>query len=290
MEEVLEEWLEREKLYVEKALETARVYEFAVPDPSRDNYTDHLIGLMENRADEREFFIKDSRYRHGDLDIDDDPLNRDSVRSPDSLGEMFCDECTYFSFRVAIQGEKHVCTGCWNDGGWENQSELGEFTESEQSMKYVLVGCGDSKKNGEHPAKDIYKSVYFQKKREFAENLGDDWRILSAKHAVLDPDRVIEEYDVAIDDVDVEAWLDRVEAYTGNEINQEQGDEVWVLAGKRYVNAEDSSDRSLRSVLNGQEWTAYFPFDDTSGIGEQNGYLAKSVNRDVLAMPGDLEE
>jgi hypothetical protein len=76
----------------------------------------------------------------------------------------------------------------------------------------ALVGCGDAKHGGLLPAREKYRSTYFNLKRDFAETLCARWWILSAKFGLLDPDRVIDDYDVAItdDDVDTAQWVQKV--------------------------------------------------------------------------------
>jgi hypothetical protein len=59
----------------------------------------------------------------------------------------------------------------------------------------VLVGCGKEKLAHAAPAKDLYTGPLFRKARAYAERVGDEWAILSAKHFLLLPDRVIEPYE-----------------------------------------------------------------------------------------------
>jgi len=59
----------------------------------------------------------------------------------------------------------------------------------------VLVGCGKGKLAHAAPARDLYTGPLFKKARAYAERVGDDWAILSAKHFLLPPDRVIEPYE-----------------------------------------------------------------------------------------------
>lgn len=61
----------------------------------------------------------------------------------------------------------------------------------------VVVPCGARKIWATHPdlgpvpAKDAYTGTPFKVNREYAESIGDDWVILSAKHGFLRPDDLI---------------------------------------------------------------------------------------------------
>ncbi|ELZ38796.1 hypothetical protein C471_09230 [Halorubrum saccharovorum DSM 1137] len=70
-------------------------------------------------------------------------------------------------------------------------------------LRFVAVGCSGSKHDvaGAVPAKDLYRRAYWTCKREYGETLGDEWTIISAEHAVLDPDEPIEYYERTPDDL-----------------------------------------------------------------------------------------
>jgi len=71
-----------------------------------------------------------------------------------------------------------------------------------KSKTLVIVPCSkrkiwDSKPDaGSVAAKDAYISPYFKLCRAFAEKYGDQWLILSAKYGVIQPDFLIENYDI----------------------------------------------------------------------------------------------
>jgi hypothetical protein len=62
----------------------------------------------------------------------------------------------------------------------------------------VIVGCVSSKQAGPAPARDLYVSPLWAKRRHYAESSGRPWVIFSAEHGILKPDQVIEYYDVAL--------------------------------------------------------------------------------------------
>ena len=59
----------------------------------------------------------------------------------------------------------------------------------------VLVACGKRKQQGSHLAKDLYASPRFRSCRAIAEQYGDLWYVLSAKHGLVDPEASLEFYE-----------------------------------------------------------------------------------------------
>jgi hypothetical protein len=62
-------------------------------------------------------------------------------------------------------------------------------------MRIALVACAKSKLNVPSRAEDLYISPLFSGMRMYAERNADRWYILSAKHGVLRPNRVVAPYD-----------------------------------------------------------------------------------------------
>lgn len=63
---------------------------------------------------------------------------------------------------------------------------------------YVVVGCGKRKATEPRPARDLYTGSLFTAARRYAEASFLPWRILSAKHGLVDPDQVLEPYDAQL--------------------------------------------------------------------------------------------
>lgn len=61
--------------------------------------------------------------------------------------------------------------------------------------KVGLVGCVKGKQSKPAPAKELYISDLFLKRRAYVERCYDSWVILSAKHHVISPDELLEPYD-----------------------------------------------------------------------------------------------
>lgn len=132
--------------------------------------------------------------------------------------------------------------------------------------EYAIVGCGASKRPQACEAQDLYTSTYFEKKRAFAEQC-DRWWILSAEHGALSPRKQIEPYDTNIADVDTEAWGRKVYlALRADDCKWLGETTLYVLAGQKYI-------EPIQGVLDDLEdtfpVTAEYPFEGTSGIGDQ---------------------
>lgn len=168
--------------------------------------------------------------------------------------------------------------------------------ECVDTPRIALVGCGSAKQDlddGETvPAKDLYTSPYFSLKREYAEECCDEWKILSAKHGLLDPETEIESYDASLNP--------RSDSYIGDyeagvwAVETAQSLSVWtsfkipythyvVLAGEDYV-----GHRHIEDELDRRQHVA-FPFrrDDLGGIGDQQGWLREEI--DSYHPPGQAD-
>lgn len=59
----------------------------------------------------------------------------------------------------------------------------------------ALVQCGKRKQQRPCLARNLYTGTLFAKTRAYVESLGCAWFILSAKHGLIEPDRIIAPYD-----------------------------------------------------------------------------------------------
>lgn len=157
--------------------------------------------------------------------------------------------------------------------------------------RVAFVGCGAAKADVDDPvpAKDLYTSSYFSLKREYAETTCDDWYIVSAEHGLLSPDDEIELYDASlvpdddsfIGDYQAGKWSVR----TSQEISTALS--LWtytttavLLLGQNYQeHLEDWAFATIRHVET--------PFEDTSGLMDQMGWLRDEI--DNYQPPGQAE-
>ena len=119
----------------------------------------------------------------------------------------------------------------------------------------VLVACCGPKLKGRHPAGNIYQSDLFLKSRAWAEREGDEWGILSAKHGVIMPETVIEDYNVTLNEMpagDRAKWG----AMVREQLQSSKNERIILLAGNRYcewVNDEWTTERPMEGLGIGQQ-------------------------------------
>ena len=65
-----------------------------------------------------------------------------------------------------------------------------------------LVACSKTKLNHAAPARELYTSPLFRAASAYCERTYDRWFILSAKHGLVDPDQILEPYDLTLSDLD----------------------------------------------------------------------------------------
>lgn len=74
---------------------------------------------------------------------------------------------------------------------------------------FILIGCGKKKAAKPRAARDLYIGQLFSARCRFAEQSGSNWWIVSARHGLLEPSRIIRPYDLTVDKlspVDAAAW------------------------------------------------------------------------------------
>ena len=102
------------------------------------------------------------------------------------------------------------------------------------------------------PARDLYLSPLFERRRRYAESSGQPWYILSAEHGLLDPGSIIEPYDVYLADQTADyrqAWGEWVAAKLARVRGSIDGLVIEVHAGTAYVDAIEEPLRRRGAVL-----------------------------------------
>jgi hypothetical protein len=69
----------------------------------------------------------------------------------------------------------------------------------------ILIGCVSQKNEVAMPAKDLYRSELFRRRRLWAEASGKPWWIVSAEYGLVDPEEEIQPYDTRISQLPLEA-------------------------------------------------------------------------------------
>jgi hypothetical protein len=82
-----------------------------------------------------------------------------------------------------------------------------------RSTRVLLLGCVKLKHERRLPARDLYRSPLWVRRRAYAEVRRYPWLILSAKHGLVDPGHRLAPYDLALSDLNAAArrrWGERV--------------------------------------------------------------------------------
>jgi hypothetical protein len=115
-------------------------------------------------------------------------------------------------------------------------------TSDEVTERVILVGCVKTKLRRPAPAKDLYISDQFLKRRAYAETQPGPWYILSARHGLVCPDDLLEPYDVALADQGTRyraAWGEWVAVRLEAELGSLAGGLLEIHAGATYADALD---------------------------------------------------
>jgi len=141
----------------------------------------------------------------------------------------------------------------------------------------TIVGCGDMKASTACPAAYLYLSTLFRLAREYAEVVGNDWLIMSARHGLVEPTRVLEPYDYTITGKGKDVWwalrhriqadfagyvLDHKDITSGRKVS---GLRVIALVGKTYADILKTT--GMRDIIE-------FPLDGLQ-IGERQAWLKR---------------
>ena len=159
----------------------------------------------------------------------------------------------------------------------------------ERKRTLVLISCSKSKSfvgDEKKLTKDAYCSPLFLKSKQWAENRGFDYAILSAKHGILEPDEKIGDYDLTLNEItpkQKKQWASEVFRLGqrgamqphSSERNKIKGPDKWIiLAGAAYTqplknhikNNSISWDMEIEEPLKGLqvgERLAYLKEDNT---------------------------
>jgi len=134
----------------------------------------------------------------------------------------------------------------------------------------ALVACVAKKNSRPMAARDLYMSAWFRKASTYAARTADEWFILSAKHDLVSPDRVIAPYDETLKGMSAAArrdWATRVMEALMQRLDP--GDTVIILAGQDYR-------AGLIEPLRQMDCTVLVPMEGLR-IGEQLAWLKNQL-------------
>jgi hypothetical protein len=112
--------------------------------------------------------------------------------------------------------------------------------EAPDRVEVVLVGCVKSKLGRPAQARDLYTSALFRKARAYAEATGVGWFVLSAEHGLVEPEQVIEPYELHLSSTSRAyrtEWGRRVVHDLQANLGDLRSKVIEVHAGKAYVDA-----------------------------------------------------
>lgn len=100
----------------------------------------------------------------------------------------------------------------------------------------ALIACSKTKAEETCMAKDMYQGQLFKLSRQYVEQRGYEWHILSALYGVVHPDTTIDPYEQSLmmmTKAQKQAWAQTV----NNRVNRIRsgGQAVLVLAGMEYL-------------------------------------------------------
>lgn len=106
------------------------------------------------------------------------------------------------------------------------------------SARVVLIGCVSQKGYRSAPARDLYISDLFRKRRSYADTRGCPWFILSAKYGLVQPETMLDPYDETLDHMSRAAlltWGEKVVSQLELVCGPLKGQVIEIHAGKRYM-------------------------------------------------------
>ena len=112
------------------------------------------------------------------------------------------------------------------------------MSHEDEPVDLILLGCGKKKRDHGGPARDVYASLLWKYRRNYAESRRRPWYILSAKHGLLAPGDRIKPYNLSLAELPAakrRAWSARVLDRLVEEISELKGKTIEIHAGKFYV-------------------------------------------------------
>jgi len=139
-------------------------------------------------------------------------------------------------------------------------------------MKRIcLIACASSKQDTPQAAKDLYISALFQKSVGWMNKQNFDyWFILSAKHGLLPPDKVIAPYNQTLNQMPVKQRIQwSINVYQSLKPYLDKNTSVTFLAGDKYRS------KHLVHLIQKVECEILVPMEGMR-IGEQLKWLTKN--------------
>lgn len=156
----------------------------------------------------------------------------------------------------------------------ETPSTPGETEGTPRGERLILLGCVAEKRSVAAPARDLYASPLWEKRRSYSEATGQPWAILSAEHGLVMPHEVIEPYDRSLKDEPIQVrrrWAQRTAKAVIDLCRRLGVGAVEMHAGSAYL------EHGLISALNQAGLRVYWPLRGKR-IGEQLSWYGDQVD------------
>jgi hypothetical protein len=143
-------------------------------------------------------------------------------------------------------------------------------------MTLHLIACSSTKLDARAPARDLYTSDLFRKSVAYVESIGAPWAVLSALHGMIQPDAMVEPYDVTLLIMTREqrrCWG----AMATDQLWRFDDTDFVFLAGQNYRQPMIDS-----QIWRARGYHATAPMEGL-GIGEQKAWLARRINKRLAA-------
>jgi len=181
--------------------------------------------------------------------------------------------------RELAQCEKDINAGIHREVKGAELSRRRALIAHEKTRPLYLIACSGSKLDKPAKARDLYQGQAFKFAMEAAARAGADVLILSALHGAVDPDAVLNPYNVTLSDMtqaDRQSWAQR----TAAELEPHQGRAVTVLAGANYAAACINLDAAypLAGLGIGQQLAALKNYNKKPEQAGQPQQLALELN------------
>lgn len=142
-----------------------------------------------------------------------------------------------------------------------------EWLESLEHPPIIgLVGCGKAKRHGTWPAAQLYTGSLFSLSRRFAIYKCDEHYVLSAKHGLIRPDKVIEAYNYSLYDLKLsqrDVWALGVSSRLQTLFPADMQIDFMILAGEGYIAPLRDAFRKKSDLA----WNLVNPLDGLSLFG-----------------------
>jgi hypothetical protein len=126
---------------------------------------------------------------------------------------------------------------------------LSSFRLHNGEKAFIAVGCSKTKRSGPSKARDLYTSSRFQTSVDIAELYQADYAILSGKHGLIEPDKILYPYDVDISNLELPRQAEWAASVLDDLKNKSSGKSITLLANGNYASIIDAHNRKLASPL-----------------------------------------